>query len=84
MSGLYSIQGTTLTSIADAIRAKTGKTDPISPLNMPTEIAGIETGAVDSYTVIVSPTGTNTQELFVLDAVATIQEGEENALVIGG
>jgi hypothetical protein len=38
------IEETTLTSIGDAIRDKTGKTDLIDPANMGTEIASIETG----------------------------------------
>lgn len=37
----YLIQHDTMASIADAIRAKTGKTDSLSPADMPTEIAGI-------------------------------------------
>ena len=40
----YLIQDTTLAGIAEAIRAKTGKTDMIPPLNMPTEIGSIQTG----------------------------------------
>ena len=35
---------TALTDIADSIRAKTGKTDPLTIEQMPTEIEGIETG----------------------------------------
>lgn len=38
------IEESTLTSIGDAIRAKTGKSDLISPGAMPTEIESIETG----------------------------------------
>ena len=44
----YFIQDTTLTNIADAIRAKTGGTDSITPENMPTEIASITTGTATS------------------------------------
>ena len=40
----YLIQGETLTGIADAIRSKTGGTDPIAPEDMATRIAGIEVG----------------------------------------
>ena len=36
---------TALTDIADAIRAKTGKTDPLTLEQMPSEIEGIETGS---------------------------------------
>lgn len=39
-----SINTSTLTAIGDAIREKTGKTDLITPGNMPQEIRGIETG----------------------------------------
>ena len=38
------IEESTLTAIGDAIRGKTGGTDLIAPLNMPTEINGISTG----------------------------------------
>lgn len=40
----YIIRDTTLTAIADSIRAKTGKTDKIAPENMPAEIEGITGG----------------------------------------
>ena len=40
----YLIQDTTLTDIADAIRGKTGKTDTMTPLEMPGEIASIQGG----------------------------------------
>ena len=40
----YLIQDTTLTDIADAIREKTGKTDTMTPLEMPGEIASIQGG----------------------------------------
>ena len=42
--GTKIIQDGTLTDIADAIRAKTGKSETMTPLEMPTEIASIETG----------------------------------------
>lgn len=41
---VYTIQDTTLTDIAGAIREKTGKTDLIAPGDMPAEIASITTG----------------------------------------
>lgn len=47
----YVIEDTTLSSIADAIRAKTGKTDTMTPEQMPTEIAGITTGGGSSEDV---------------------------------
>ena len=40
----YMIQGETLSSIADAIRGKTGGTDPISPEQMAAEIGNIQAG----------------------------------------
>ncbi len=40
----YIIQDTTLTAIGDAIRAKTGGTELITPENMPTEIENIKSG----------------------------------------
>lgn len=47
----YVITDTTLSNIADAIRAKTGKADMITPEQMPTEIAGITTGGGSSADV---------------------------------
>ena len=38
------IEESTLSAIGDSIRTKTGKTDMISPLKMPTEIASIQAG----------------------------------------
>lgn len=40
----YSIEGQTLDNIANAILAKTGSSTPLTPENMPSAIAGIETG----------------------------------------
>lgn len=45
----YMIEGQTLTDIADAIRAKTGSSDPITGANMATEIGNIPTGGEESY-----------------------------------
>ena len=42
--GKVFIEESTLTAIGDSIRAKTGKTDMIPPLQMPTEIASIQSG----------------------------------------
>lgn len=41
---ILTIQEDTLTDIADAIRAKTGKSDEMTPLEMPDEIASISGG----------------------------------------
>ena len=53
----YLIQDTTLTDIADAIREKTGKTDTMTPLEMPGEIAAIQGGGGGG--VAVSPKEVN-------------------------
>lgn len=52
--GTKIIQDGTLTDIADAIRAKTGKSATMTPLEMPTEIASIETGGGGSLPSIIS------------------------------
>lgn len=39
------IEESTLTAIGDSIRAKTGKSDPIGPLDMPAEIGSIKGSA---------------------------------------
>lgn len=43
------IEENTLKGIADAIRAKTGSTDTLSPLEMASAIASISTVPVGSY-----------------------------------
>lgn len=43
----YLIQDTTLTGIADAIRGKTGGTDPVAVSDMAAQIAGIQAGGGD-------------------------------------
>lgn len=48
----YIIQDSTLSSIADAIRTKTGKTDEILVSNMATEITNISTGAELNFDVV--------------------------------
>ena len=44
-----------LTAIADAIRAKTGKTNPMTLDEMPTEISGITTGTSDETVFALNP-----------------------------
>lgn len=56
---LYSIKKSTVTAIADKIRAKTGKTDLFDPVDMPTEIDGIETGITPTGTVNITENGTH-------------------------
>lgn len=55
------IEESTLTAIGDAIRGKTGGTDLIAPLDMPTEINGISTGG-----------GTLPSEALILKGIAVI------------
>lgn len=50
----YIIQDTTLTGIAEAIRSKTGGTDPIKVSDMAAQIAGIMTGGGDKTPVMKS------------------------------
>ena len=53
MANVY-LDDTTLTAIADAIRAKTGGTSPITPANMDEEIASIVTGGgAEDYSQII-------------------------------
>lgn len=56
---IYKISDRTLTSIADSIRAKTGKTEPIAPGDMPGEIDEIQTGITPSGTVTITENGTH-------------------------
>ena len=48
------IEESTLSNIGKSIRAKTGRTSKISPLNMPAEIASIQTGDGDSSSPVLS------------------------------
>ena len=43
---------TALTDIADAIRTKTGKTEPLTLEQMPSEIEGIQTSIGDDYCIV--------------------------------
>ena len=43
------IEESTLSAIGNSIRAKTGKTNKIPPLNMPTEISNIQTSGTEPY-----------------------------------
>ena len=60
------IEESTLSAIGNSIRAKTGKTNMIPPLNMPTEIASIQAdgggsggGQAFQCGTVVSADGTN-------------------------
>lgn len=48
----YLVQDTTMTSIANAIRSKTGKTAKMTPATMATEISGISTGVELNFNVV--------------------------------
>ena len=54
----YKIQDTTLTAIANSIRAKTGGSSPILTENMASEINGIETGITPTGTLDITANGT--------------------------
>ena len=57
----YFVQGETLTGIADAIRAKTGSTDPIRVTDMAQQIEGIQAGGGDdgSFKAVIEGTAVN-------------------------
>lgn len=74
----YTIEDTTLTAIADSIRAKTGGVDEIMPEDMPTEINGIETGGgTEEIENIIDNSG-------VLDSTeGTVEEKVEQLVDLG-
>jgi hypothetical protein len=73
------IQTGTLTDIADAIRAKTGKSATMTPLEMPTEIASIIGGGLPSPT-LVTVTGGSCNDVLTQCRAAI---GETNLVAIG-
>ena len=64
----YSIEDTTLSNIADAIRSKTGKTDGIVVGEMASEISGIEAGGSDPFEKVPPFT-------YTVDAISGAQYG---------
>lgn len=44
---IYLIQGETLAALGDAIRAKTGETEPLTPADMATAISGLDVGGFE-------------------------------------
>lgn len=54
---IFAIEKTTMTAIADSVRAKTGKTDLIPTEEIPAEIASIETGITPTGAVDISSNG---------------------------
>ena len=77
----YKISGERLTSIANAIRGKTGKEDSLTLEQMVTEIEGIEAGGGSPFTTGVTDVIVNNivSELHFADIVETsfIEETEE-------
>ena len=67
------IQSGTLDDIADAIRAKTGGSASMTPLQMPTEIANIPSGGEDGVIVVYVDTSPNfvANQLFTYTAPKT-------------
>ena len=59
------IEDSTLSAIGDSIRAKTGKTGMIPPLDMPTEIASIQTGGTS---------GTEIESIFTSEMADTVSK----------
>lgn len=55
----YLIQGETLTGIADAIREKTGGTDPVAVSDMAAQIEGIQSGGGDSAAGVIDKSVVN-------------------------
>ena len=66
----YSIEDTTLTNIADAIRSKTGKTDGIVVGEMANEINGIEAGGNDPFEAAEIPSF-----VYTVDAISGVRYG---------
>ena len=74
------IQTGTLTDIADAIRAKTGKSATMTPLEMPSEIASISGGGAQF--VVTETEFTNTTESRVVTHNANLEFDVDSFLMI--
>ena len=75
------IEESTLSAIGNSIRAKTGKANMIAPLNMPTEIASIQTagggsggGQAFQCGTVVSADGTNLVVPCTLDNILIVRK----------
>lgn len=74
------IEESTLSAIGNSIRAKTGKVNMIPPLNMPTEIASIQTGGGSGggqafqCGTVVSADGTNLVVPCALDNILIVRK----------
>ncbi len=76
----YTIEGTTLTNIADAIRSKTGSTEPIQVMEMANEIGNIN-GAGEDVTV---ETNEYTTKIAQLESAVAALETELQGKASGG
>lgn len=72
MSKVY-LEDSTLTNIANAIRAKTGDSELITPANMPTAIGNISGGS-ELHTAVIYPfTRTTISNIYHVSSVGTIK-----------
>lgn len=76
----YSIEDTTLTNIANAIREKTGSTNPVQVANMAEEISGISGSSVD----VTEETNAYTTKLASLETAVAALETELEGKASGG
>lgn len=76
----YTIEGTTLTNIANAIRSKTGSTEPIQVMEMANEISNID-GAGENVT---TETNEYTAKVAQLESAVTALEAELQDKASGG
>lgn len=73
----YIVDGADLTAIADSIREKTGKTDPLTIEQMPIEIDGIPGGVTPSGTINITENGTKNIAGYA-EALVTVRNGTNN------
>lgn len=76
----YTIEGTTLTNIANAIRSKTGSTEPIQVMEMANEIGNINGTGED----VTAETNEYTVKITQLESVVTALETELEGKASGG
>ena len=73
----YIVDGADLTAIADSIREKTGKTDPLTIEQMPIEIDGIPEVSPPSGTINITENGTKNIAGYA-EALVTVRNGTNN------